>query len=438
MSDLKELAMILIQSIQVKDRVRSDMGDIDGLCNSIREVGLIQPIVITRDSVLVAGERRLRAMQRLGVKELIHAKTFIYSDEVDDIKLKAIECEENLKRKALSWQEEILAKKRLLELMQSIHGIARPGYPSRSDSLGITSPGFGINKLASLLGESNAQTSKDIELAGLIEQVPELAKADTKEAARRTAILGTAVAFALKQNAEKPKSTTSEQRWTLYEGNFINNVNNIDSNSVDFVIVDPPYGEGVQGMAANSKQLLTSGFADNSTDWSVIVKPLLQQSFRVLNHDRFALFFFGFSFYGSLLDEARQAGFNVDVSPLIWVKNTVINTSPYTKYGRSYEPILLCRKGNPKLMRPSQSDVIEIQNVITRSANETKFYHAQKPVALIEKFILDLSPPESTIVDFCAGSGTTGEAAIRCKRKAILFEKEPGACTIIRARLGAL
>jgi len=89
-------------------------------------------------------------------------------------------------------------------------------------------------------------------------------------------------------------------------------------------------------------------------------------------------------------------------------------------------------------MRPSQSDVIQIQNVITRSTNETKFYHAQKPIALIEKLILDLTPPESTVVDFCAGSGTTGIAALNLKRKVILFEKDLGACQIIKARLGAL
>jgi site-specific DNA-methyltransferase (adenine-specific) len=354
-----------------------------------------------------------------------------------------MECEENLKRKALSWQEEILAKKRLLELLQSIHGIARPGYPSRSDSLGITSPGFGINKLASLLGESNAQTSKDIELASLIEAVPELARADTKEAARRQAILGTAVAVALAQGAAKTAANPQalpQQRWTLYEGDFVNNVNNIDNDSVDLVVVDPPYGEGVQGMAANSKELLTKGFADEKGAWDCIVEPLLTHSYRVLREHRFAVFFFGFGFYTSLVDTARRVGFQVDVSPLIWVKNTVINTSPYTKYGRSYEPILVCRKGQPKLMRPSQSDVIVTQNVITRGSQEQKFYHAQKPVALIEKFILDMTPPtpDCTVVDFCAGSGTTGIAALQQNRRVILFEKEHGACEIIKARLGAL
>jgi ParB/RepB/Spo0J family partition protein len=433
---MSEIESISLSQVIVEGRVRKDMGDIDELCNSILEVGLIQPIVLTRDYRLVAGERRLRALRKLSVPMLIHARTFIYNDEVDDVKLKAIECEENLKRKQFTWQEEILAKKRLLDLMQQIHGVARAGAPSRSDVVGITSSGFGINKLASLLGESNAQTSKDIELASLIEAVPILAKAETKEAARRQASLATAVAVALVQQKAAPQQT--EKKWTLYEGDFVNNVNNIADSSLDLVLVDPPYGEGTEGMGPNSKQLLASSFGDEGRHWDAIIGPLVVESYRVLRLDRFAAFFFGFTYYSSLVSTARSAGFAVDITPLIWVKNTVINTSPYTRYGRSYEPILIARKGEPKLFRPSQRDVIEVQNVITTGTQERKLYQAQKPVALIQKLILDMTPPGATVCDFCAGSGTTGEAAVRLGRRVVLFEKDVVACNIIRARLGGL
>ena len=427
---------ISLSQVIVEGRVRQDMGDIDELCNSIREVGLIQPIVLTRDYRLVAGERRLRALRKLSVPMLIHAKTFIFSDEVDDVKLKAIECEENLKRKQFSWQEEILAKKRLLDLMQQIHGVARAGAPSNSDTLGITSTGFGINKLASLLGESNAQTSKDIELANLLEAVPILGKAETKEAARRQASLATTIAVALQQQKANPPKT--EKKWTLYEGDFVTNVNNIEPSSVDFVVVDPPYGEDAQGMGPNSKRLLAEGFADGLESTKLLYFLMADATWRVLRENRFCAFFFGFEVYAHLVSALQSCGFVVDTTPLIWVKNTVINTSPYTRYGRSYEPILIARKGVPKLMRPSQRDVIDVQNVITRGTQEKKLYQAQKPVALIEKLILDMSPPGSTVVDWCAGSGTTGEAALRLGRRVVLFEKDVVACNIIRARLGGL
>ena len=86
----------------------------------------------------------------------------------------------------------------------------------------------------------------------------------------------------------------------------------------------------------------------------------------------------------------------------------------------------------------AQRDVVEIPNVITCGTQEQKFFQAQKPVALIEKFILDMTPPESIVVDFCSGSGTTGVAALQQKRRVILFEKDHGACQIIKTRLQAI
>src|SRR5205807_6849064 len=188
----------------------------------------------------------------------------------------------------------------------------------------------------------------------------------------------------------------------------------------------------------NSKQLLAAAFADDFKSTIELLEQLAEASYRVLRPNTFAFFFFGFAVYDTLFRRLHDVGFAVDASPLIWIKNTVINTSPYTRYGRSYEPILLCRKGEPKLFRPSQRDVIDIQNVITRGSNETKLYQAQKPLALIEKLILDLCPPGGTVCDFCSGSGTTGEAALRNGRRAVLFERDPVACNIIRARLSAL
>jgi ParB family chromosome partitioning protein len=425
-----------IDQVVVGDRVRKDFGNLDELCDSIRAVGLIQPIVLTRDYALIAGERRLRALRKIGVTTLPHGKLFVFNDEVDELKVKAMEIEENVKRKELSWQEAVTAKRRLLQIMQQIHGVARSGQPSRSESLGITSGGFGINKLAALLGESGAQTSKDIELAELIEAVPMLAKAETKEAARRQASLAIAVAGAIQTQAKNPPKT--EQKWTLYEGDFVNNVNNIEPASVDLVITDPPYGEDTQGMGPNSKQLIASPFADGLSYTRNLFDQLAHGAWRVLRANSFSVWFFGFELYPDLVAALQSNGFVVDLTPIIWVKNTVINTSPYTRYGRSYEPLLLARKGEPKLMRPSQRDVIEVQNVITTGTQEKKYYQAQKPVALIEKLILDMSPPGSTVVDFCAGSGTTGVAALRQNRRVVLFEKDVAACSIIKARLGAL
>jgi ParB-like chromosome segregation protein Spo0J len=57
---------IPIRGIQIGKRHRRDMGDIEGLAASIRDIGLLHPIVITPGFRLIAGERRIRAFESLG------------------------------------------------------------------------------------------------------------------------------------------------------------------------------------------------------------------------------------------------------------------------------------------------------------------------------------------------------------------------------------
>jgi ParB family chromosome partitioning protein len=49
----------------VRDRHRKELGDLDALAASMRGLGLLQPIGITRDNALVFGERRLQAARLL-------------------------------------------------------------------------------------------------------------------------------------------------------------------------------------------------------------------------------------------------------------------------------------------------------------------------------------------------------------------------------------
>ena len=59
----------------------------------------------------------------------------------------------------------------------------------------------------------------------------------------------------------------------------------------------------------------------------------------------------------------------------------------------------------------------------------------QKPVALLEYLIKTYTNECETVLDFTAGSGTTGIAAINTNRNAILIEREPEYCDIIKRRI---
>lgn len=91
-----------IESIHTGERWRKDLGDLEALKNSIKENGLLQPIVLSRDRQgtyrLVAGLRRLEAMRSLG-------RTKIPARVIGEDKAKQAEIEENVKRKAFTPSE---------------------------------------------------------------------------------------------------------------------------------------------------------------------------------------------------------------------------------------------------------------------------------------------------------------------------------------------
>lgn len=66
---------------------------------------------------------------------------------------------------------------------------------------------------------------------------------------------------------------------------------------------------------------------------------------------------------------------------------------------------------------------------------EVGLHPTQKPIALFEYLIKTYSNPGDTILDNCAGAGTTGVAALNLNRRAILIEKEEKYVEIIKTRL---
>ena len=66
------------------------------------------------------------------------------------------------------------------------------------------------------------------------------------------------------------------------------------------------------------------------------------------------------------------------------------------------------------------TSVLEFSN-----ADRDVDHPTQKPVALYEYLILTYTNPGDTVLDFCAGSGTTGVAAIKTGRNVVLIERDP-------------
>lgn len=64
------MSRLRIDSIRVGPRFRQDLGDVAVLAESIRAVGLLHPVVVSSDGLLIAGRRRLEASRLLGWTDL--------------------------------------------------------------------------------------------------------------------------------------------------------------------------------------------------------------------------------------------------------------------------------------------------------------------------------------------------------------------------------
>lgn len=75
-------------------------------------------------------------------------------------------------------------------------------------------------------------------------------------------------------------------------------------------------------------------------------------------------------------------------------------------------------------------------NLLEFSRDSKKLHPTQKPVALFEYLIKTYTNEGDTVLDNCAGSGTTGVACKNTNRQFILIEKEQEYIDIINKRLG--
>jgi len=117
--------LIDINEIKVNARIRNDFGDIQELADDIKENGLINPITITFDNELIAGERRLRAYKLLGFQK-IETNAISIKDSEHQLQ---IEISENNIRKDFTFSERFDIAKRI-ERVERIKARDRQGWRS--------------------------------------------------------------------------------------------------------------------------------------------------------------------------------------------------------------------------------------------------------------------------------------------------------------------
>lgn len=436
---------IAITDVIVTKRDR-DLGDLTSLKAAIEKVGLLQPIVVTTDNVLCAGERRLTSCRELGWSEIPVRRCPAGTTADDQL---VIELFENIERKEFLWHEEIALTLRLHELWEA----------ENPDE-------WSAKKTATRLGCSPGGLSTNLELAKAIKSFPILRDLPTKAKAREaykkikqdvSAILtmqamspedqerikqmasaSTSVADSIEDVTTSGECTPMVVPKAMHDDNAPNVASrersigeapeeapaivvpkaiykittwdkllaDVPDTSVGMVDLDPPYAidfENTYGKTTNIKS--------QNTDWTVgELKDFYSRCLPIL-HDKMIDDSWGIIWSAKehawwTLDLLTKAGFKTQ-PPGVWVKPSGSCNSPKTNMTSCYETFLLFRKGKATFNSPSMPNVLSFDP----SPSGNRIHQWEKPMGLCNYLLRTLGRRGTIYLSLFAGSGNAMVAA---------------------------
>lgn len=380
-----------ISRIIVKDRYRDDKGDIPTLAESIKNIGLIQPITVDDKNRLIAGERRLLAHKHLGL-EKIKAIVRPSKGEIDALEVELLE---NVARKDMTWQEICKLEKAIWDLK------SKKGKWTQQQQ-------------SELLKTNQGDTSRHIRMAEALEMIPDLAERVSFDDAWKE-YKKIEEGFVTEMMAKKrPETIKKAAQWAQdhYKvGDAFEGMAKCRDELVHFAEIDPPYGVDLDKRKGRNK---VSGMDEynevDADEYVLFYEKVAAEVYRILKPDSFAVFWYGWDWHSDVMGVLRKVGFRIPTIPAIWNKGLVGQTaSPDTTLGSCHEPFFLARKGTPKLKKPGRGNVFSFSPVSPSS----KIHPTERPVDLMEEVINTCLFPGSVILVPFLGSGATLRAAYR-------------------------
>lgn len=216
--------------------------------------------------------------------------------------------------------------------------------------------------------------------------------------------------------------------------------------SIQLILIDPPY----------NLDLATWDTYDNYIEWA---SKWLDESYRVLSKNGSMVIFGGTQFQdvrsGDLIEIIYHCRHNTKfrlVNTVVWYYKNGMSAHRYfanrheeaiwlTKTDKYYfdldsvrvpygekelQDALRDKRLNPENVKKGKNptNVWEIGRLNGNSL-ERVGHPTQKPLEIMRRFVKALSYPDSIVLDFFAGSGTTGRVCIEEKRNCIMCDKDP-------------
>jgi DNA modification methylase len=426
--------LIPITEVKVGDRMRKTFGDIEALGASLARFGLLNPIVLDNENNLIAGHRRILAAKHIGWVDIAYRRL----EELDQIAKTEIELEENIRRKDLEWQEEVIALYKLYQAKQSRYG--EKGSPLAEQG------GYGIEEASRELDRASGSISMDLQLAKGLYEFPELVEEKTKSAAfkRYRRLKETQLRAELAKRKQEVSAVTEESEEDLeddpaeaeaptgiqrqpirkalwkgigvyYHADARDVLRQLPEASVDVIVTDPPYGIGMyrEGSPMSSSKFAEGQgamYGDNPKEIMDMLDETFLHAARLLKPDGHAYIFFHMTRYEPVYLMLRKHFGTCEPTPIIWIKQTTGIGDPNRNWVYNYEPCFWVNRGRG-LVKPQPFNTLKYDTV------SKKIHSVEKPVALMRHFIEASAVKGELVLDPFGGSGSTLVAAAQlgCK-----------------------
>ena len=146
-----------LDRIIVGDRCRRDLGDLAALAASISEIGLLHPVVITREACLIAGRRRMEACRLLGCSTILCC---VVEDLHDALPMLQAELQENTCRKRFLPSEAAIAADQLLPALRAAARLRMHHQAEQGASVNLTEAPEAMEAVAAMVGLSRGTLEK--------------------------------------------------------------------------------------------------------------------------------------------------------------------------------------------------------------------------------------------------------------------------------------
>lgn len=240
----------------------------------------------------------------------------------------------------------------------------------------------------------------------------------------------------------------------VLHGDNLPHLKTMSNGTVPLIYIDPPFNTG------RTQKRARLSYKDSFDDFIGFLRPRLIEAHRILTSNGSLFFHIDWreSARCRLLLEEVFGGPKHCINEIIWVYD--FGGKSRDRWSPKHDTIYWFAKSPSKYifnydavdripyMAPGLAGSVKAErgktptdtwwNTIAHAdVNERTDYPTQKPLAILDRIIRVHSNPGDIVMDFFAGSGTTGVAALNNGRRCVLIDESPDAIRVIRERLSA-